>query len=177
MAIILKEQNITSLPHSEGNTKDGYKNMQIIVFKLGTEEYGLPIDQIKEVVITPNITKVPLSAPHIKGVANIRGNILAIVDLEQKFDLEEKEQQSSSDYTQNYTLVIESDELKVGVLVKDVPNTLAIAQNDIDTSPGIISDSNSDKNYINGIVKLNNKLIILIDIFKIFSKDEVTVIT
>ena len=61
------------------------KLMQLIIFKLAGEEYGLSIDQIKEVVLTPRVAKMPQTPAYIKGVANIRGNIIAIMDLEQKF--------------------------------------------------------------------------------------------
>ncbi len=157
-------------PKVETKKDDSYKTVQVVIFRLGTEEYGIAIDQIKEVVLTPTITKVPLSPPYIKGVANIRGSILAIVDLENKFELEASISKNTEG-KQTYTLVIESDEIKVGVLVMDVPNTAAIAEKDIDTSAGILNDS-SDRNYIKGIIKLQNRLIILIDIFKIFSMDE-----
>ena len=100
---------------------------------------------------------------------------MAVVDLESRFDLLSASD-SSAELKHNYTLVIESEELKVGILVREVPNTLAIAEKDIDLSPGLLSDGNNDRNYIKGIVKLPQRLIILVDIFKIFAKDEVTVV-
>ena len=90
-----------------------------------SEEYGISIDQIKEVVITPTITRVPQKPAFIKGVANIRGNIIAILDLEQKFGLQKAEDTMPSN--NNFTLVIDSNEYKMGVLVKEVPNTLSIS--------------------------------------------------
>ena len=79
---------------------------QIVVFKLGNEEYGLKIDQIKEVVITPAITKMPQTPSYMKGVANIRGNVIAILDLEEKFSLANQTETRSAGA--NFTLVIES---------------------------------------------------------------------
>ena len=70
-----------------GHEKAGNTTRQIVVFRLGQEEYGLPIEQIKEVVITPNITRMPQTPAFVKGVANIRGNVIAILDLEEKFGL------------------------------------------------------------------------------------------
>jgi len=158
----------------EKQSTETFKNLQVIVFKLGTEEYGLTIDQIKEVVITPNITKVPLAAFYVKGVANVRGNILAVIDLEERFGLHSN-QATDSNEKHNYTLVVESDDLKMGILVKEVPNTLSISEKNIDESPNIIQDQNADKNYIKGIIKLQNRLIILIDIFKVIAKEEVKI--
>jgi purine-binding chemotaxis protein CheW len=146
---------------------------QIIVFRLGSEEYGLHIEQIKEVVVTPSITKVPLTAGFIKGVANVRGNILAIIDLEERLGLESSFKNLENG-TVTYSLIVENEEFRMGILVKDVPNTLTITEEQIDQSPNIIHDHSMDKNYIKGIVKLNNRLIILIDIYKIISKEDVS---
>ena len=72
------------IEESREKTKGPIEKVQIIVFKLGDSEYALEIGQIKEVVPTPPISKVPLTPPYIRGIANVRGNILAIIDLEKK---------------------------------------------------------------------------------------------
>lgn len=154
---IAKEQEVAKDKKQVGN-------FQIIVFRLGEEEYALHIDQIKEVVITPGITKMPQTPGYVKGVANIRGNIIAIIDLEEKFALKRPESQNSSN---NYTLVVESDDLKVGILVREVPNTLTISASNFDESVGILNDVQNDSNYIKGIIKSDDRLIIFIDIFKV----------
>jgi purine-binding chemotaxis protein CheW len=143
-------------------------SFQIIVFKQGNEEYALSIDQIKEVVITPTITRMPQTLPYIKGVANIRGNIIAILDLEEKFNIKRPADQHTGNH---YTLVVESEDFKMGVLVREVPNTLTISAADFDESMNIITDVTSESNYVRGIVKVQGRLIILIDIFKVISQD------
>ena len=148
-------------------------NLQIIIFKLGEEEYALHIDQIKEVVITPPISRVPLTPKYIKGVANIRGDILAIVDLEIKFNLVSEDDITDASKSANYSLVVEGKNINMAILVKEVPNTLSIAEKDIDFSPDIINDTTNNKDYIKGILKKDERLIILIDIFKIFPKEEI----
>lgn len=145
------------------------RNLQIVVFKLGEEDYGLPIEQIKEVVITPAITRMPQTPEFVRGVANIRGNVIAILDLEQKFSLRQKLQTSIADG--RYTLVIESDEYKMGILVSDVPNTLTISSANIEGSV-FTGDQQAELSYITGIVKLEKRLIIMVDIFKIISDQE-----
>lgn len=143
-------------------------NFQIIVFKQGEEEYALSIDQIKEVVITPSITRMPQTPSFVRGVANIRGNIIAIVDLEEMFGLKRT---NTNHLGKNFTLVVESDDLKMGILVHEVPNTLSVAQKDFDESVNIINDSHVNSNYIRGIIKANQRLIILIDIFKVIDHE------
>jgi purine-binding chemotaxis protein CheW len=147
-------------------TETSNKTLQIVVFKLGQEEYGLQIDQIKEVVITPNVTRMPQTASFVKGVANIRGNVIAIFDLEDRFNLIRSQNSGNK-----YTLVVESDDVKLGLLVNEVPNTVSVSANDLDESVGIINDVNTDTNYIKGIIKHSDRLIILIDIFKVIDQE------
>jgi len=143
------------------------RTLQIVVFKLGNEEYGLHIDQIKEVVITPNITRMPQTPSYIKGVANIRGNVIAIFDLEERFNLSRTIQNQGS----KYTLVVESEDVKMGLLVTEVPNTVSVNASDLDESIGIINDAHADNNYVKGIIKTGKRLIILIDIFKVIDQE------
>jgi len=149
------------------------KKIQLIIFKLGTEEYGLSIDQIKEVVITPGIAHVPRMPSYIKGVANIRGNIISIMDLEEKFGLR-SESAENTGATGNYTLVIESSKFKVGILVKEVPNTLSVYTGEIEDASAFVQFSSIDENCITGIVKSGGRLIILIDVFKLIDIENIT---
>ncbi|MBA4239306.1 MAG: chemotaxis protein CheW [Sphingobacteriaceae bacterium] len=146
------------------------ERMQLIIFKLGSEEYGLSIEQIKEVVLTPRIAKMPQTPEHIKGVANIRGNIIAIMDLEQKFGLM-KSGSLENNNNSNYTLVVESEEYKVGVLVKEVPNTLSINVSDIDTASNFVQYTSLDTNSVIGVVKSGERMIILIDMIKLIEAE------
>jgi purine-binding chemotaxis protein CheW len=146
------------------------RKVQLIVFKLGEEEYGLQIDQIKEVVLTPHITRLPQTPPYVKGVANIRGNIIAIVDLAEKFGIDDVIDRVEQENL--YTLVLESEEIKAGVLVKEVPNTLNIPVSSIEDAGNIIHDNNTEQSYIQGIVKLEDRLIIKIDLFKVLSDQD-----
>jgi purine-binding chemotaxis protein CheW len=140
---------------------------QIVVFKLGKEEYGLSIGQIKEVVTTPVITRMPQTQSFVRGVANIRGTVIAMLDLEERFGLVTDDGPSARN---QYALVIDSPDYKMGVLVKEVPNTLSISESSIEQV--FTTDSEAQGSYITGIVKFNDRLIILIDIYKVFNAKE-----
>jgi len=157
---------------SYSKKSESTERVQLIIFKLDKEEYAMNIDQIKEVVITPRIAKVPQTATYIKGVANIRGNIIAIMDLEERFNLIEKTDPANNEVIANYTLVVESDEFKVGILVKEVPNTLSVSTADIDSSSEIIRYSALDERCIKGVVKSGERMIIMIDMFELLAIDE-----
>lgn len=159
---------MAEITHTADKSKDNaHRTMQIVVFKLGNEEYGLHIDQIKEVVITPNITQMPQTPTYVKGVANIRGNVIAIFDLEDRFNLTRTIQSQGS----KYTLVVEGEDVKMGLLVNEVPNTVSVNRSDFDETIGIISDAHAETNYIKGIIKTGERLIILIDIFKVIDQE------
>lgn len=144
--------------------------LQLIIFKLCGEEYALNIDQIKEVVLTPGIAKIPHTPKYIKGAANIRGNIIAIVDLEEKFELNDEVKQNEQN--NSYTLVVANEELKIGVLSSEVPNTLTVYESDIDTTSTAIQYSNLKEDCIKGIVKTAERIIILVDLIKLINTDE-----
>ena len=164
----IKEQNTDKSREAE----ETLETQQLIVFRQGEEEYGMRIDQIKEVVLTPNITRMPRTPAYVKGVANVRGNIIGIVDLEEKFGLKEITTTEEANAQSNYTLVLASDEFKAGILVTEVPNTLTVNMTDIEQSVNIVHDNSVDSDYIQGIVKLEDRLIILIDIFRVINEQE-----
>lgn len=150
------------------------RRVQIVVFKLDEEEYALTIDQIKEVVPTPAIANVPQTPDYIKGVANIRGNLIAIIDLEEKFGLKHEDQE---EIKRAYTLVIESENINMGILVQEVPNTLSVKLKNIDESNNVIQFSSLDENSIKGIVKFDDRMIILIDLIGMMESKEIKKIT
>lgn len=158
---------------TQTTTGSGNRNLQIVVFKLGNEEYGLHIDQIKEVVITPNITRMPQTPSYVRGVSNIRGNVIAIFDLEDRFNLVRTQ---TTVQKNKYTLVVESEDVKMGLLVNEVPNTVTVNAANLDESVSIINDINTESNYIKGIIKHNDRLIILIDIFKVIDQEMTAVL-
>ena len=158
---------------SHRKEQDSGTLIQLIVFKIGNGEYALHIDQIKEVVLTPGIAKIPQTPKYIRGVANIRGNVIAIVDLVTKFNLEEANSEAEAK-TGNYTLVVESESFKIGILVKEVPNTLTVRDVDIDRSSTVLQYSNLDQDCITGIVKHEERMIIMVDMIKMMESEELS---
>ncbi|XOV93494.1 MAG: chemotaxis protein CheW [Bacteroidota bacterium] len=145
---------------------------QLIVFKLGGEEFAIRIDQLKEVVITPSFIKIPQTEEYILGAANIRGTVVTLFDMEKKFNLGTR---GMDDTHSNYTLVIESENFKAGILVQEVPNTLSIATDAIDRSSGIVQYSSIDNDCMEGIVKSGDRLIVLIDLINLLKTEKTCV--
>lgn len=145
--------------------------VHLIVFTLGSEEYGIRIEQVKEVTITPEITRMPKTPSFIKGVANIRGDIIAIMNLEERFRITPPSSESSGKHT--YTLVIEAEDYTIGFIVREVPQSLTLPVSSIDKAPNFIQDININENFIEGIGKYEGRLIIVLDILRILTADEV----
>ncbi|WP_083610162.1 chemotaxis protein CheW [Pontibacter flavimaris] len=146
--------------------------VHLIVFRLGTEEYAIRIDQVKEVTVTPGITRMPRTPDFVKGVANIRGDIIAIIDLEKRFNI--RPNPEKAELTTSYTLVVEADDYSIGVDVKEVPQSLNLALTKIDKAPSFLQDVSVSENFIEGIAKTDNRLIIVLDMHKILTQDEVS---
>jgi purine-binding chemotaxis protein CheW len=142
--------------------------LMLIVFPVGDEEYAIPIDMVREVVKIPPIAPIPQVPKYIEGVANIRGNVFAILDLYKK--IIQGQQQDKAGH--NYVMVIQNEEFKIAVAVNRVPDTIVINGNDVDQSPVMIAQSTADESYIKGIVKLEERMIILINILEMIKAEE-----
>lgn len=145
--------------------------VHLIVFKLGTEEYAIRIDQVKEVTVTPEITRMPRTPDFVKGVANIRGDIIAIIDLARRFNI--RPDAAAVGVSSSYTLVVETDTYSIGVDVKEVPQSLNLPLTKIDKTPSFLQDVSVSENFIEGIAKTDNRLIIVLDMHKILTHEEV----
>ncbi len=150
-------------------------SVHLIVFKLGSEEYGIRIEQVKEVTLTPEIARMPKTPPFIKGIANIRGDIIAVMDLEERFKIAPVASAGeNSDKNRNsYTLVLEAKDYTIGLMVREVPQSLTLPVSRMEKTPSFIQDLNINDNYIEGIGKLGSRLIIVLDFHKILSFEEV----
>lgn len=147
------------------------ETVHLIVFKLGEEDYAIKIEQVKEVTITPSVTRMPRTPSFVKGVANIRGDILAIMDLEERFVI--RSEVSLMDVPTTYTLVIEAKDYSIGVVVREVPQSLNLPVSKIDKAPAFLQDTSVHEHFIEGIAKVDNRLIIVLDMYKILTHDEV----
>jgi len=140
---------------------------QLVVFVLNGQKYALSIDNIKEVVLTSEISEMPKALDYVVGVTNIRGTVYVVVDLEEKFKIKDP----SDDTLAKYIVLVESGKNKFGILVNEVPNTLTISEEDIDRSRDIIAATDVADTYVEGIVKNGQEMIILIDAVAMLTKD------
>ena len=151
---------------------------QFIVFKLADEEYAVPIKQVKEVTYTPVISKMPKTPSFIKGVANIRGEVIAIIDLENRFKLKPQLSLPTKEDRQSFTMVIESDDdYTIGFITRGMPNSLVISDKNIERSASIMKRAKIQSNFIDGLGKIDDRLIIILNIDKILNDKEIQFLT
>ena len=141
------------------------KHLQIVGLRIGRETLGLPISLVREIVRVPEITPVPNSPPHIEGVINLRGRIIAVIDLGKRFGEAAIERNSKS-----RIVVVEMEERLVGLLVNSASEVLRIAPSEIEAPQNVFPDE--DMNYVTGVGRVKDRLIILLDLSRILQRAE-----
>jgi purine-binding chemotaxis protein CheW len=140
------------------------KEGKYLTFTLANEDYGIGILKIKEIIGMMPITKVPRCPEFVKGVINLRGKVIPVMDLRMRFGVE------AADYTERTCIVVVevesgSGNLIVGLIVDSVSEVLNIKSEDIEQTPGFGIKVNTD--YILGMAKLSGGVKILLDIDRV----------
>lgn len=143
-------------------------NDQYMVFELDNELFGIPVLSVQTIISYTEPSAIPNSPKHMKGVINLRGTVIPIVDMRLRFNIEEKEYDDTT-----IIIVVMIGENQYGIIVDAVSDVLTIPQDNIQTN--IDLQSGIDQSYITGIGKLNETMVVLIDIAKMFSKEELKV--
>ena len=148
--------------------EDSEQIKQLVSFILGKEEFGVDILMVQEIIRLATITPIPNAPEFIEGVINLRGKIIPIIDLRKRLKIS-KDAAENAKHTR--ILVIEIDGNVTGFIVDAVSEVLKIPINRIEPPPEIIV-STIDSEYISGVIKLEEKLLILLDFKKILRIDE-----
>jgi len=143
------------------------KVIQLVNFRLRDEEFGVDIGSVREITRVSDITHIPEAPAFIQGVTNLRGQIIAVIDLAKRFGLALQEKLPDS----ARIMVSEVNAQAVGLLVDEVPGVLKIAEENVDPTPEVIQ-TEIRKDYIKGVGKLENRLIILLDLEKVLAPRE-----
>ncbi len=147
--------------------ESGNQTIQVIVFSLGDERYGVDISQVREIIRPTKITRIPNAPDFVEGVINLRGQITTIINLRKRFGLPPKEIDNDT-----RIIVVEYNNAVIGMMVDTVNEVKYLSAKDIDPLPNIIT-SRSEAKFLKGVGKLPDGLLILIDLNKILNEDEV----
>ncbi|MGQ9605684.1 MAG: chemotaxis protein CheW [Thermogutta sp.] len=162
MSTALHEQEalVQELAHREGSG-----TLQLVSFRLGQEEYGVEITKVQEIILMGEITKVPQTPEYIKGLINLRSSVIPIVDLRLRFGLPP---QDTTDETR--IMVVNVRGKTIGIIVDAVSEVLRINKDQIAPPPPTVAGLGRE--YLTGLVKLDKRLLILLDIERILDEQD-----
>ena len=139
--------------------------VQVVSFRLGSEEYGVDIAQVQEIIRMVEITHVPRAPRFMEGVINLRGQLIPIIDLRTRFAMHRAEHTKST-----RIVVTEIGSKRVGIVVDSVSEVLNIPIEQVEEAPDMIAGVGTE--YIQGVGKVNDRLIILLDLTMVMTGEE-----
>lgn len=134
--------------------------LQLVSFKIGAEEFGINILEVQEIIRMVEITSVPQTPDYVEGVINLRGKVIPVVDLRKRLSMETQQRDHNT-----RIVVVDVDNEIMGLIVDSVSEVLRIPAGSIEPAPEIITGM--DAEYIKGVVKLEEKLLMSLDLSKI----------
>ena len=139
---------------------------KVIVFQLKNQQYGVDIQQIRSIEKLQNITEIPNTPDFIKGVINLRSEVIAIIDLRERLHINKTD---ITDHTR--ILIVSINEVQIGLIVDSATEVLDIDPTVIDPSPEIVGEI--DVTFVKGVAKLEDRLLILLDLERVLSFKEI----
>ena len=161
MAEQLEQQPIEST-ESRAELED---STNLVTFRLGSGEYAIDIMQAKEIIKMEKITLIPNAPDFVEGVINLRGNIIPIIDLKKRFNLEEIEGDKNTGI-----IIVKIEDVDMGIIIDSISKVVSIANSDIQPPPPMLSGIG--QKYIKGVGKLEDKLLVVLDLEKLFTTDD-----
>ena len=141
--------------------------LQLVSFEIGSEEYAIPILAVQEINRVMPITRVPNAPESVEGVINLRGRIIPVVDLRKKFGMED-----TTDSADTRIIVVEVGDAGrvLGFMVDRVNQVLRLSRDIVDPAPSVTSATSAD--FIDGVGKLDDRLLILINLDRLFAETQ-----
>jgi purine-binding chemotaxis protein CheW len=163
-------QSLTVAPEAKANTPADDRAGKYLAFHLDREEFAIQVLKVREIIGVQEITAVPKTPAYLKGVFNLRGKVIPVVDLRMKFGLQELE------YTQRTCIIVvnvegETGQMLMGIVVDGVSEVLSLTVADIEDTPDFGSDVSTP--FLLGMAKVKDKVKILLDIDKVLTSQEI----
>lgn len=136
---------------------------QIVLFRLAAEEYGISISQVKEIIQYKGATRLPQTPNSMEGIINLRGKVIPVIELAKRFGL------PPSDGSDKRAIIIETADQEIGLVVNEVTEVIRLQDSAIEPAPAMIASTD----YILGIGQSGDRLLILLDVDKLFGSNEI----
>ncbi len=143
----------------------GAAEQQLVVFDLNEEAYGVDIESVREIIRLQEITRVPRTPDFVEGVINLRGKVIPVVELRKRFGLPVQDRNSD-----NRIVNVDIGGQEIGMVVDAVTEVLRISSDSVEPPSSVITTA--DSGYLKGIAKLDDRLIIMLDLDQVLSTEE-----
>lgn len=157
---------LVPIKSDEAHASDHGELIQLVSFSLDNEEYGVDVLKVREIIRMPNITRVPNTPHYVEGVINLRGKVIPIINMRRRFGLIEIEYDK-----QTRIMVMDVEGELMGFIVDAVSEVIRISSSEIQPSPAVVT-SGIDQECIAGVINQTERLLVLLDLQKMFSQDE-----
>lgn len=141
--------------------------LQLVVFELSGEEFGVDIMQVSEIMPISKITRVPQAPECVKGLINLRGKIIVVIDLNRRLGFSPRESDSLS-----RIIIVEVRDTTIGMLVNSVSGVLKLPLSSVEPTPDMIK-SKINTEYLTGVGKIGNRLLILLNLARVLGEEEI----
>lgn len=138
---------------------------QLVVFKLDQEEFCGSIMLVQQIINVPKITHLPDTPTYVHGIINLRGKVIPVINLKAKLGMYNTEVTDK-----DKIIIVQTDDNQIGMFVDEVREILMINESDIDPAPAIASSIN--RRYIEGVGKIKDRMLIILDLGKILTEEE-----
>jgi purine-binding chemotaxis protein CheW len=156
------------IAYKNENQESPGSTIQLVQFQLGREYFAVGVEQVREIVKRGKITRVPNMPNFVEGVMNLRGQITTIIDLRRRFDIDYQQ----ADSAQSRIIVAEIGDVQLGIIVDSVQDVIRVASKSLSPPPKTMA-SDVDSRFLEGICKMPESLILLIDLLKISGYEEI----
>jgi len=161
------EQTLVSLADAGRTAGHGEQILQLVTFRLDVEEYAVDILSVQEINVMQDITRMPNCPDYMEGIVNLRGKVIPVVNLRKKFGMKVR-----SDEGMGKIMITDIHGMIIGLVVDSVNEVLRIPAHIVEPPPAL--SMNTDTKYIKGIAKMQDRLIILIQLEKLFDLAELS---
>ncbi len=140
--------------------------LQLVVFNINTEEFGVEIKNVQEIIRMANITEIPRAPPYVKGIINLRGRIVVVISLHSIMGMQNREHDANT-----RIIVADVDGTVMGFIVDSVSEVTRLSAKNVEQAPAVIADRIGTE-YLRGVGKINGRLLILLKLDMILSMDK-----
>ena len=141
------------------------KRARYLTFYLGDEQYGIAIDKIKEIIAMMKVTDVPKTPAYMRGVINLRGSIIPVVDTRLRFSMEPREEDMHT-----AIIIVEVEKVNIGFIVDRVEEVSSFDSSSLSEPPKF--GSNVDTDFICNVAQIEENVVMILDVMKLFEADE-----